>query len=220
VRHPAIGQGGGRDRGGRIKEELKIAIQRFLGLLDQEEIVSPRLLHLPTQRPLAKEGIAGQHSPRPINARQQRRGHGQFGLGFVVPGRNWLMGQDDAAVVTEGPQRVDRTASVGKPESPSLRFAIDGHALRGGIGRRRHGTGTEGGGQGGRQGVPIEPAKQTLQRRLAGGARGGKAEGSQHRGVLAGSPLGNRQHGAVVGQNRRNGEGDSGLPTEAVRSTR
>lgn len=49
----------------------------------------------------------------------------------------------------------------------------------------------------------IEFAEQALQHRLARGPSLGEAQQAQHLGRLARSPLGSRQHRAVVGQDRR-----------------
>ena len=117
------------------------------------------------------------------------------------------MGEDDAVLVAEGTQRVDRTPQTRKAQPAALRFTIDGHALCGRVGGGWHGAGTEAGRQRGRHGMAIELAKEALQRRLAGGAGGGKAQGGLHGRVLARSPLGDRQHRAVIGQQCRDREG-------------
>src|SRR5688572_852739 len=162
-------------RGWRVEEELDITIEGALILFDHQQILPTRRLYLLTQHSLTEQRIPGQHPPRPGDAGQQRRGHRQLRLRFVRAGLNWLMSQDDARVVAEGAQGVDRTASSTEAQPPPLRFAIDGDAPRCGGGRLAGSAWAEAGGERGRQRVAIELAKETLQGRLAGRVPGRKA---------------------------------------------
>jgi hypothetical protein len=149
--------------------------------------------HLLTQGGLAEQGVAGQDAARPSDATQQDGRDRQLRFRLVGRGCDRLVGEDDAVVMTERAEGVDRATVLGEAKPAPLRFAVDRHALGGGLGRRRRRVRAEATGQRGRQGIAIEAAKQALQRRLARRAPVRKAERSEHARLLPRAPFGYRQ---------------------------
>lgn len=140
-------------------------------------------------------------APMPIHAREQPRGHREFRLGLVGTQGDRLVGEHDALVMTERAQGVDGPPVGDEPEPAALGLAVDRGPLRA---RRvvRRGHRRETAGEGVSEDGPIPLAKQPPARGLAWRPTIAVPEHPQVIGSLPGTPFRNRQHGAMVGEDR------------------
>jgi len=110
---------------------------------------------------------------------------------------------------------MDRAARGVEGEAATLRLTVDGYPLaatgqalseagRAEVLRQRHGKLAR-----------VEPAEETMNGGLVWRDARGEAEGAQRGEVLAGTPLGDRLYREVVGEDRRDGEGEDRGPGEA-----
>src|SRR5690242_15374502 len=97
---------------------------------------------------------------------------------------------------------------VPTPLARCARLAVNGHSLE--RPRIRPGNGRESDLEGGRQGIAVELGEEPLQGRLAGRVAGGKAGRREEDRVLIRPPFGDRQHGAAVGEESGDGQGEDG----------
>lgn len=164
ARLAAVAERGGGHGRRRVEQQREVGKQGRLVVPHDQQVVAPRVEHLTAQRALAEERVPGQHPPTPVEASEQGRGDRAFRLGLVGGAVDRLLGQDDALLVAEGGEGVDRAAASLEAQPPALRLAVAGDPLaapRLGIGR---GTGLEVAAQGDDQPVGVQPREQPLER--------------------------------------------------------
>ena len=206
----AVQQRQRRAVGGRVEEEPDVAVEGGLILLDQHEGVATGRQYLLAQTALAEEGIPGENAPAPVDLRDEGGGDGEFARSLVRPMSNRLVCKHDPVVVAERGQGVDRAATRRIRQAPALGLAIDAHALPPAPARPGRGGRGEMGTERRRQRPPVELDEEALDGRLAGGTPIGEAERPPHIRALPRPPLGDRQHGELVREDRRHRHGEDG----------